>query len=151
MGSRAGLDAMAKGKIPSPCPEWNSSRTACSLVAILTELPNLPRLVMFPVLKHSWQLWKCWWYFDCSSEHAWTKKSRFSASVQVKFPNKHNAADKYRHQKLPTGSAVLHAEWIGVNHNGWTWIRIRISFRSPCAQWLGLSSRLAATKRSSSS
>jgi len=39
MGSRAGLDAVAKRKNPCPCRESNPGRTAFSLVTILVELP----------------------------------------------------------------------------------------------------------------
>jgi hypothetical protein len=41
VGPRAGLDAVVKRKIPSPCGEWNPGRSARSLVTILTELPRL--------------------------------------------------------------------------------------------------------------
>jgi hypothetical protein len=39
---RAGLDAVARRKNPSPCRESNAGRPARSLVTILTELPLLP-------------------------------------------------------------------------------------------------------------
>jgi hypothetical protein len=38
VGPRAGLNAVAKRKIPSPCGESNSDRPVRSLVTILTEL-----------------------------------------------------------------------------------------------------------------
>jgi hypothetical protein len=38
VGRRAGLDAVAKRKIPSPCRESNLGRPVRSLVGILSEL-----------------------------------------------------------------------------------------------------------------
>jgi hypothetical protein len=38
VGSRGGLDAVAKDKVPSPCRESKPGRPVRSLVAILTEL-----------------------------------------------------------------------------------------------------------------
>jgi hypothetical protein len=45
MGPRAGLDQVAKRKIPCLCRESNSSHAARSLVTILTELPQVKVLV----------------------------------------------------------------------------------------------------------
>jgi len=42
MGPRAGLDASAKRKLPTPCWELNPGRAAHNLVSMLTELPRLP-------------------------------------------------------------------------------------------------------------
>jgi hypothetical protein len=38
VGSRAGLDAVAKRKIPSPCRESKPDNTSCTLTSILPDL-----------------------------------------------------------------------------------------------------------------
>jgi len=40
VGPRAGLDAVSKRRIPSPCRKSNPGRLAHNLVTILTELPR---------------------------------------------------------------------------------------------------------------
>jgi len=50
VGPRAGLDAVEKREIPSPCRELNPDRPARSLVSILTELPRFPILEDKPVI-----------------------------------------------------------------------------------------------------
>jgi len=45
VGSRVGLDAVAKRKIPSSCRDSKSGRTARSLVTILTKVSRLPKFV----------------------------------------------------------------------------------------------------------
>jgi hypothetical protein len=44
VANRAGVNAVARRKIPSPCLELNPGHPAHSLVAILTELPQLPEM-----------------------------------------------------------------------------------------------------------
>jgi hypothetical protein len=43
VGPRAGLEAVAKRKIPSSCPEWKICRRSRSLVTILTELSRFKK------------------------------------------------------------------------------------------------------------
>jgi hypothetical protein len=45
VGTGAGLDRVAKKRISCPCQESNLSHQACSLVIILTELPQLSILI----------------------------------------------------------------------------------------------------------
>jgi hypothetical protein len=40
VGPRAGLNAVVKRRIPSPCREWKTSPLARRIITILTELPR---------------------------------------------------------------------------------------------------------------
>jgi len=60
LGPRAGLDAMAKRKIPYPCRVSNSGRPARSLVTILTELFRLHLLVLVATQSRAYSIIDCW-------------------------------------------------------------------------------------------
>jgi hypothetical protein len=84
VGPRISLDAVAKRKIPSLCPESNPDRPGRSLVTIPTELSRFPFFVLFRA--------------DCvrQSSEAWFKSRIRDIWIRFTF-----LAGKYRKDVTP--------------------------------------------------